>query len=99
MCVRPSVRTMSRFQQRRTTASEVVQGVDLCGKVVVITGGNGGLGFETALAIAGAGAHVVLACRDAVKAEAAVQRILSKHVRMYIDASFASWRSSYHILC
>ena len=84
MCVHPSVHTMSRFQQRRTIASEVVQGVDLSGKVVVITGGNGGLGFETALAIAGAGAHVILACRDAVKAEAAVQRILSKHVCTYM---------------
>lgn len=58
----------------------MVQGVDLSGKVVVVTGGNTGLGFETALAVVGAGAHVVLACRDAVRAEAAVQRILSKHV-------------------
>lgn len=74
------VHTMCRFQERRTTVTEVVQGLDLSGKVVVITGGNTGLGFETALTIVGAGAHVVLACRDAVKAEAAVQRILSKHV-------------------
>lgn len=58
----------------------MVQGVDLSGKVVVVTGGNTGLGFETALTVVGAGAHVVLACRDAVKADAAVQRILSKHV-------------------
>lgn len=71
---------MYRFQERRTTVAEVVQGLDLSGKVVVITGGNTGLGFEAALTIVGAGAHVVLACRDAVKAEAAVQRILSKHV-------------------
>ena len=72
--------TMYRFQQQRTTAVEVVQGLDLSGKVVVVTGGNTGLGFETALTLVGAGAHVILACRDAVKAEAAVQRILSKHV-------------------
>ena len=62
----------------------MVQGIDLSGKVVVITGGNTGLGFETALAIVGARAHVILACRDAVKAEAAVQRILSKHVRQFV---------------
>jgi NAD(P)-dependent dehydrogenase (short-subunit alcohol dehydrogenase family) len=44
---------------------------DLAGRTVVVTGANGGLGFQTALALAGAGAHVVLAARDPSKTAAA----------------------------
>jgi NAD(P)-dependent dehydrogenase (short-subunit alcohol dehydrogenase family) len=36
---------------------------DLSGRIAVVTGANGGLGFETALALAGAGAEVVVAAR------------------------------------
>lgn len=38
----------------------------LTGRVEVVTGANGGLGLETARALAGAGAHVVMAARDPV---------------------------------
>ena len=48
---------------------------DLTGKVVVVTGGNGGLGFETSKALAAARAHVVIAARNADKAKAAAERI------------------------
>lgn len=41
----------------------------------VVTGATGGLGFETAAALARAGAHVVLAGRDAAKGEAALARL------------------------
>lgn len=42
--------------------------VDLTGKVVVITGGNTGIGYETARAIALMRAHVIIACRSEDKA-------------------------------
>lgn len=44
-------------------------------KVVVITGGNSGIGLETAAALAGAGARVVMGCRNSAKAEGAVAQI------------------------
>jgi NAD(P)-dependent dehydrogenase (short-subunit alcohol dehydrogenase family) len=45
------------------------------GKTAIITGATGGLGFETALGLAGAGAAVVLTGRNAAKGQDAIQRI------------------------
>ena len=44
---------------------------DQTGRVAVVTGANGGLGLEVARALAGRGAHVVMAARDQAKAEVA----------------------------
>ncbi|TFV90197.1 SDR family NAD(P)-dependent oxidoreductase [Blastococcus sp. CT_GayMR20] len=52
---------------------------DLSGRTAVVTGANGGLGYQTALALAGAGAHVVLAARDPGKTTAAVARIAERY--------------------
>jgi NAD(P)-dependent dehydrogenase (short-subunit alcohol dehydrogenase family) len=48
---------------------------DQSGRVAVITGANTGLGYETALALAGRGAHVVLAVRNLDKGKDAAARI------------------------
>lgn len=48
---------------------------DLSGKTAIVTGANAGIGFETALALYEAGAHVILACRDLQKATDAVAKI------------------------
>src|SRR6201996_4522048 len=48
---------------------------DQSGRVAVITGANTGLGYETALALAGHGAHVVLAVRNLDKGKDAASRI------------------------
>ena len=52
---------------------------DLSGRTAVVTGANGGLGFQTALALAGAGAHVVVAARDPQKTTTAVARIAERY--------------------
>ena len=52
---------------------------DLTGRIAVVTGANGGLGLESARALAGAGAHVVMAARDQDKAQAAHDDITATH--------------------
>jgi NAD(P)-dependent dehydrogenase (short-subunit alcohol dehydrogenase family) len=47
------------------SALQVVEGIDLSGKVCVITGASSGLGRESARALAAAGAQVILAARNA----------------------------------
>ena len=47
----------------RSTAREVIEGVDLGGKTALVTGGYSGLGTETVRALAGAGAHVIVGAR------------------------------------
>ena len=51
---------------------------DQSGRVAVITGANTGLGYETALALAAHGAHVVLAVRNLDKGKDAISRIVSQ---------------------
>ena len=48
---------------------------DQTGKVVLITGANSGIGFETARVLADHGAHVVMACRDLEKARRAADEL------------------------
>src|SRR6185312_7779658 len=59
----------------RSTADEVLAGLDLTGKTVVVTGSSAGLGFETVRAMAAKGADVVMAGRDPGKSDAAAARI------------------------
>ncbi|MGI4812369.1 MAG: SDR family oxidoreductase [Janthinobacterium lividum] len=48
-------------------------------RLAVVTGATGGLGFETALALAGAGAEVVLTGRNAAKGEQALAQLRAVH--------------------
>ena len=58
-----------------STAAEVLDGVDLAGRRIIVTGGASGIGIETARALAGAGAEVTLAVRDLAAAERAAEDI------------------------
>lgn len=51
-----------------TTATEVLDGIDLTGKVAVVTGGYSGIGTETTRALAAAGATVIVPARSLKKA-------------------------------
>jgi NAD(P)-dependent dehydrogenase (short-subunit alcohol dehydrogenase family) len=58
----------NRAFDKNSTASEVVAGIDLSGKHALVTGASGGLGAETARALAERGAGVTLGARDLAKA-------------------------------
>jgi len=45
------------------------------GKTVIVTGGNTGIGYETALALYKTGASVIIGCRDKEKADKAIQEM------------------------
>lgn len=61
-----------------TTSDEVVAGVDLTGLRVVVTGGGSGIGLETARALDGVGAAVVLAVRDVDAGRKAAARLSAR---------------------
>jgi NAD(P)-dependent dehydrogenase (short-subunit alcohol dehydrogenase family) len=50
----------------------------LAGKIAIVTGANSGLGLETAAGLAAAGAAVIMACRDAAKAQSARDEVLRR---------------------
>jgi NAD(P)-dependent dehydrogenase (short-subunit alcohol dehydrogenase family) len=55
------------------------------GRVALVTGANRGLGWQIADALAGAGARVVMACRDSKRAEAAANAIRANHPHAQLD--------------
>ncbi len=58
-----------------STTDDVLEGVDLSGQRVLITGASAGLGQETARALAAHGADVVLGVRDLAKGETAAEPV------------------------
>lgn len=73
---------------------------DLSGRTAVVTGANGGLGLETAKALAAKGARVVMAARNPEKTEQAVAEVRSETPSASLDVvrldlgSLASVRSA-----
>jgi NAD(P)-dependent dehydrogenase (short-subunit alcohol dehydrogenase family) len=71
----------------------------LDGQVAVVTGGNSGIGKETAVELAAMGAHVIVAARNPAKAAAAVEEIRKRAPGAAVEhlpldlASFASVRA------
>ncbi len=65
---------MANFGPQSTT-DEVLQGIDLTGKTVLITGGTSGLGQESARALAEHGANVIITGRNMEKADSVAEAI------------------------
>ena len=58
-----------------STTEEVLAGINLSGKRILVTGVSAGIGVETARSLAAHGAHVIGAARDLKKAEAATTEV------------------------
>jgi NAD(P)-dependent dehydrogenase (short-subunit alcohol dehydrogenase family) len=95
----------------KSTAAEVIEGVDLTGKRAIVTGGSSGIGVDTAHALAAAGAEVVLAVRrlDAGEKVAGELRAATANPKVgvasldlsditSVRAFVAEWKGPLHIL-
>jgi 2-dehydro-3-deoxy-D-gluconate 5-dehydrogenase len=60
---------------------------DLNGRVAVVTGGNGGIGLGMARGLASAGANIVVAARNAEKADAAIAALGGKNAFIAFDVA------------
>ncbi|MDM9649210.1 SDR family NAD(P)-dependent oxidoreductase [Rhizobium sp. S163] len=94
-----------------STAVEVLNGVDLTGRNVIVTGGAGGIGLETSRVLAAAGAAVTIATRrpyDAERTAAELNQAMPKarlrvrHLDLAdlssVQAFVESWNEPLHIL-
>ena len=76
----------------RTTADEAANGIDLSGKIIIVTGANTGIGKPTAKTLLKQGATVIMACRNIAKARTAVKDIIKDLVSSGIDRKGLSSR-------
>lgn len=67
----------------RSTASDVIKGIDLKNKNVIVTGGNVGIGLETTKTLANAGAKVIVLARDLEKAKANLTGIPNVEIKKF----------------
>ncbi len=81
-----------RHDGSELTADEVLDGMDLSGHNVVVTGTSSGIGTETARCLAARGAHVIGVVRDLDKARGALESVGAQGVRLY-EANLASLES------
>jgi NAD(P)-dependent dehydrogenase (short-subunit alcohol dehydrogenase family) len=73
-----------------STADEVLEGIDLTGKLALVTGGYSGIGLETTRALAKAGAQVVVPARRPKAAEEALSGLAGVEVGELDLADLAS---------
>lgn len=52
-----------------STTDDVINGIDLTGKIAIVTGGNSGIGLETTRVLAASGATVIVPAKDIEKAK------------------------------
>ena len=67
---------MAAFGPESTT-DDVLEGIDLTGRRILVTGASAGLGLETTRALAAHGASVTMAVRDLTKGAAAMEEVLA----------------------
>lgn len=75
---RETTSRISSRHDRNATALDVVAGIELHGKVALVTGGGAGIGLETVRALATAGAEVYVADVDTIRSPAALDAVVAQ---------------------
>jgi NAD(P)-dependent dehydrogenase (short-subunit alcohol dehydrogenase family) len=78
----------------KTTAAEILIGVDLTGRRIIVTGGASGIGLETVRALRGAGAEVTVATRNPTGGQHALDLSDLDSVRAFA----AGWTGPVHAI-
>lgn len=65
-----------------STTSDVIKGINLKGKIVIVTGGNTGIGLETTKTLANAGATVIVPARNVEKAKKNLEGIKNVEIEI-----------------
>ncbi|HEY4018850.1 MAG TPA: SDR family NAD(P)-dependent oxidoreductase, partial [Pseudonocardiaceae bacterium] len=81
-----------------STAEEVLKGIDLTGRNVVVTGGSAGLGLETTRALANAGASVTIGARNPDRAAAklaGIERVEISQLELLDPVSIDAFAARY----
>ncbi|XP_024515874.1 short-chain dehydrogenase TIC 32, chloroplastic [Selaginella moellendorffii] len=94
--VSPKVEQSPR-SRAKSTAEEVMDGISLDSKVVLITGGSAGIGFETSRVLARRGAHVVIASENLKAAHAAKLKILEQTPNAQVTVLHLNLGSMYSV--
>lgn len=79
-----------------STADDVMQGIDLTGRLAIVTGGYSGIGLVTVRSLAAAGARVIVPARDRTRAEAALtgmQGVSIEDMDLSVPASVEAFAS------
>jgi NAD(P)-dependent dehydrogenase (short-subunit alcohol dehydrogenase family) len=66
---------LSNMPRYRWTCDDAAKGVDLTGKVIVITGATNGIGIPTATALARTGARIIITARDPQRGKDALDKV------------------------
>ena len=79
---RPQIKV---YYDAKTSAYEILEGQDLTGQAILITGANSGIGFSTAKALASVNAKIIMACRNLDTANEAKASILEEYPNANIE--------------
>lgn len=69
-----------------TTSGDIMRGVDMTGKFAVVTGGSGGLGYETVRSLLAAGADVFIGARTPSKLEEAAKALAEAFPQRHVGS-------------
>ncbi len=81
-----------------STASQVISGIDLHGKTVIVTGGHSGIGLETTKIFSEAGATIIVGARDTIKARqtlAAIKNVIISELDLSEPLSVNKFTNEY----
>lgn len=83
----------------KSTTKDVINGIDLFGKIAIVTGGDGGLGMEITRTLTSAGATVIVPARDTEKAKqnlAGIANVEIEHLNLAEPATIVAFAEKFN---